>query len=152
MGRLGKLSVFLVATSVLVILIGGFVLESSAEPVNGQRVIILYKNDVSENDMDELKAINAKMLRKFNIIPAVAAFVDEKRIGEIKSNKNVVDVFEDTPVHATLSQSVPQIDANQAHAVGVTGAGVRVCVLDTGIDDSHSALNPLVDEKRLCKQ
>ncbi|GAB3451834.1 S8 family serine peptidase [Actinophytocola sediminis] len=43
-------------------------------------------------------------------------------------------------VRATLDQSVPQVGAPTAWERGLTGAGVRVAVLDTGIDTDHPDL------------
>ncbi|GAB3444443.1 hypothetical protein GCM10027436_32700 [Actinophytocola sediminis] len=43
-------------------------------------------------------------------------------------------------VRATLDQSVPQVGAPAAWERGLTGAGVRVAVLDTGIDSDHPDL------------
>ncbi|MDQ3787629.1 MAG: S8 family serine peptidase, partial [Actinomycetota bacterium] len=43
-------------------------------------------------------------------------------------------------VRATLDQSVPQVGAPTAWQRGLTGAGVRVAVLDTGIDTDHPDL------------
>ncbi|WP_332306766.1 S8 family serine peptidase [Saccharomonospora xinjiangensis] len=52
----------------------------------------------------------------------------------------------DAPVKATLAESVPQIGADKAHTGGVTGDGVRVAVLDTGIDADHPDLASAVAE------
>src|SRR5436190_1503765 len=42
--------------------------------------------------------------------------------------------------HPTLDKSVPQIGAPAAWAVGVTGTGVTVAILGTGVDHSHPDL------------
>ncbi|WP_074314304.1 S8 family serine peptidase [Micromonospora cremea] len=48
----------------------------------------------------------------------------------------------------TLDHSVPQIGAPAAHQAGFTGQGVRVAVLDTGIDVNHPELTGRVAESQ----
>jgi cysteine-rich repeat protein len=49
-------------------------------------------------------------------------------------------VYLDGTVHATLAQGAALIGATAAHTLGITGAGMRVAVLDTGIDADHPHL------------
>lgn len=57
-----------------------------------------------------------------------------------RSATGVRKVWLNKRVRATLDQSVPQVGAPVAWQRGLTGAGVRVAVLDTGIDTDHPDL------------
>ncbi len=60
----------------------------------------------------------------------------------------VAKVWLDGPVRATLDRSVPQVGAPEAWRAGHTGAGVKVAVLDTGVDPTHPDLAGAVVESR----
>jgi len=111
-----------------------------------KRVIVLYREKATNQDLADLANNNAVVKKKFKILPAVSAVVNEKDVAKLRANINVVDVFDDIRVFAFLSDSVPQINADQIYGFGKGGAGVNVCIIDSGIDDSHPALNTVVAE------
>ena len=53
------------------------------------------------------------------------------------AGQQVERIWLDRVAHVVLDDSVPQIGAPQAWDAGLDGAGVRVAVLDTGIDAGH---------------
>ena len=61
---------------------------------------------------------------------------------EILSQHPLVErIGRDLQGSGQLGTSVPFIGATQAHAAGVTGAGVTVAVIDSGIDSNHPDLS-----------
>ncbi|MEV4245841.1 S8 family serine peptidase [Streptosporangium canum] len=61
---------------------------------------------------------------------------------------DIAKVWLDRKVKADLAESVPMIGAPQAWAGGHDGAGVKIAVLDTGIDAKHPDLVDKIAESR----
>ncbi|HEX6354158.1 MAG TPA: S8 family serine peptidase [Actinophytocola sp.] len=60
----------------------------------------------------------------------------------------VEKVWLNARVHASLDESVPRIGTPAAWQAGLTGQGVRVAVLDTGIDTDHPDLAGKVSDSK----
>ncbi len=76
----------------------------------------------------------ARPLRRFPFAAADVSLGDLQRLVE---DPAVLHVWPDLPVYALLDVSVPLIHAPQVWKEGFTGKGVRVAVVDTGIDPDH---------------
>ena len=62
------------------------------------------------------------------------------RVSNIKAlseDAGVLFVEDDAEVHALLSSSVPLINADDVWSMGYDGAGIKICIIDTGIDPNH---------------
>ncbi len=84
-----------------------------------------------------------KIKQKYSNVNALALSVTEDELKKLEENKDIKKIVEDKPVHISLSESVPLIKANQVwgekvNGINLTGKGVGVCVIDTGIAYNHS--------------
>ena len=68
-------------------------------------------------------------------------------LARLQSQPSVVRVGLDRKLFAYTAESVPMIRADEVHGLGLTGRGVAVAVLDTGIDASHPDLSDAVIEQ-----
>ncbi|MEU6535212.1 S8 family serine peptidase [Streptomyces sp. NPDC047000] len=65
-----------------------------------------------------------------------------------KTASGIAHIWLDGTRKASLDKSVPQIGAPTAWAAGYTGKGVRIAVLDTGVDATHPDLKSQVIESK----
>ncbi len=74
----------------------------------------------------------------FNLFPGEALKMTAADIEALTKEEDVEYVWPDLPVHTCLNTSVPKINAPRVWAeAGLRGQGVKVAVVDTGIDETH---------------
>lgn len=76
----------------------------------------------------------------FRLTPHFACHATKKEITALSRHRGVIQIWRDAPVHTCLDVSVPLIGAPLVWEVGYRGRGVRVAIVDTGIDAEHPAL------------
>jgi len=71
----------------------------------------------------------------------------EEAFFKLIRDEMVEKVYYNRPVYGSLSKSASLINANDAWSSGYTGDGIKVCVIDSGVDTDHSDLSArIVDE------
>lgn len=101
-------------------------------------VIVMLKEKAK--DFKEFEEEGAKVSRNYKIIPGFSAKVSKAGVKNIAKLSSVGKIYLNKPVRALLDESVPMIKADKVWAKGITGAGVKVCMVDTGVDYNHPAL------------
>jgi len=78
--------------------------------------------------------------RSLRLIPVVSATLPEPALRRMRARRDVAYVEEDIVLYACgqfLGWGVNRIDADRVWPAGNTGKGVKVAILDTGIDPAH---------------
>lgn len=107
-------------------------------------VIVRYRSAAARS----LEASGPPPTQEFDLINASAMTVDLRQLDGITEDPNVAVVWSDLPVYALLDESVPLVHAPDVWEMGFTGSGIRVAVVDTGVDGQHPDLvGRVVEEK-----
>lgn len=106
-------------------------------------VLIAFSSQPGAAEADLVRRAGGMIKYTYHLVPAIAASVPESAIPGLLRDARVVRVEPDIEVHAidqALPWGVDRIDAEVVHGSGNTGSGVKVAILDTGIDLDHPDL------------
>ena len=104
-----------------------------------------------ENAIAEMLNVNPALKSRItstykNVFNGVAAKLSEEEASRIKLLPSVKNVYRNEEVHAVLEESVNQIEADEvwktfdAEGMPVTGEGITIGIIDTGVDYTHPDL------------
>jgi len=109
-----------------------------------RNVIIGFKKPIDQTDEKFVKDHGGKLKQNFSLIPAIAASVTENNISEMKKDPRIAYIEDEQIYNATdeytNSWGVQHINSMPVHDQNVTGKGVNVAILDTGMIYNHSDL------------
>lgn len=121
-------------------------LDSGAQAhARGRDAVAAKRAARSQQDafLTRLRSIdpNARVVARVQtVLNAVFAEVDASKLADIARDSAVVRVAPVGNYELDLSETVPYIGASAVHADGVDGDGIKVAVLDSGVDYHHAAL------------
>jgi subtilisin len=108
-------------------------------------VIIGYNKPVGLSEKELVNSHGGSVKKDFHLINAVSARMSEVEIEKMKKDPGIKYVVNDSIFQAadeyTSSWGVQYIGSQPVHNQGINGAGVKIAVLDTGIDYDHPDLN-----------
>jgi serine protease AprX len=105
--------------------------EVGAPPIP---VIVMYRPDVIRSQTVK-EGVQARYV--FRLTPTVAADAPGQDVSELSDDPRIEYIWLDEPVHTCLDRSVPAVAVPAVWAAGYRGAGVKIAIVDTGIDRNH---------------
>jgi subtilisin len=132
---------------VIAVIISIFIIgtASSVKPEHEDVIIGFYKTPgPSENAL--IHNNNGKIKHNFHLVPAVSASLPEKAINKLKKNPKIAFIEYDIMFMATADEyanswGVQHIGSEIVHNSSINGSGVKIAILDTGIDYYHEDLD-----------
>ncbi len=119
--------------------------ETSIQKSDTEKVLILFSSQPGNSERAFVRKMGGEIKYTYHLVPAIAANVPSQALKGINRNPNVVAVEPDIEVQAVDLEldntwGVSRIGVNPLHDRGNKGSGIKVAVLDTGIDLNHPDL------------
>ncbi|MBU7014546.1 MAG: S8 family serine peptidase [Theionarchaea archaeon] len=97
------------------------------------RVLVWFKDPSAGAVLEKFGSVH------YSFLSGMGASVDIRvsKIKALSEECTIMFVEAEGVAHITLSQSIPLINADDCWAAGYDGTGIKICIIDTGIDDNH---------------
>ncbi len=132
-----------VAVALLIMLVTGLALPAFGAPEPYLDVLISFRERPGSAALELIEKEGGKVNRGFEKIPAVSATVPSTGVDNLRRSSQIASVEPDIIVQAigdTVPWGVQRVGA-RLFAGQNKGRGVRIAILDTGIDLDHPDLN-----------
>ncbi len=112
---------------------------TSAAPTQQLEVIVNYDPAMTSATAltDAVQALGAGVIQ-FKHLSMLAALATPAQISAIEAFPGVQSIYLNKQLRYLLAESIPAIHADAVHAAGVTGKGMGIAILDSGIDGAYS--------------
>lgn len=148
-----KLNFLIIAAVVLALaavfnLFGRVSTVAAEKPETMVKVLIGFENAPGASEQALVRAFGGEISHTYMLVSAIAAEVPEKAMRGLENHPLVTVVEPDGKVYAIGHESeldntwgVARIGAGEVHHEGNVGSGVKVAVIDSGIDYNHTELS-----------
>lgn len=140
-GNLLKKISYLVISAILLSGLPVSAAHAADNQSESERVIISFKEEI---DYGLLKEMGAEIHEEFDAISAVSVTLPEEAVIQSASSESSIEYIEENSEVQAAAQTTTwgyrTIKANTASSLGYTGKGVKIAIIDTGINAKHPDL------------
>ncbi len=116
--------------------------QLTGNPSAMHKTLIGFKSQPDDTDEAIVRKAGGRIKYKYRLVHAIAASVPEAAIEGLLNSPKVAYIETDGLVRAVDSEldnswGVKHIEAGRVHDMGNKGKGVKVAVIDSGIDYNH---------------
>jgi subtilisin len=122
--------------------LAGYAFAGSAAHAKKVDVLVSFKEKPGPAEQALIHNAGGKIKRSYHIVPTIAASIPKGKLDSLRSHPKVTSIEEDITVQIMeekLPWGIDQINAEIVHSQS-KGRGVKVAILDTGIDLDHPDL------------
>jgi subtilisin len=118
---------------------------SAQAPGDRVKVLIAFRSAPGAADEALVRGAGGQVRNRFHLVSAIAATLTPEAVAALRANPRVALVEPDVRIFAVDAEldnswGVKRINAGTVHAGGNSGTGVKVGIIDTGIDYNHPEL------------
>ncbi|MCF6410094.1 S8 family peptidase [Pseudalkalibacillus salsuginis] len=107
---------------------------------NGQSYIVTFKNQI---DTEMIHSVGGTVDQKYESIDAASVYLSDEALSELRKKTEILFIEENSPVKTDgqiIDWGYHFIIPEPARSSNFTGKGIKIAVMDTGIDQSHPDL------------
>lgn len=104
---------------------------------NDERIPVIVRRKSGFFSAQAVLPSSVAVEKSFSLIPGDALKMTAAEIDEVSKHEAIEHIWPDLPVQAWLNVSVPHINAPQVWTAGFRGTGIKLAIVDTGIDATH---------------
>lgn len=105
-----------------------------------ERFVVTFKNGINKS---ALKKVNGSVKREQKHLKSVSVTMSRSEAASLKTDADIISIEPDIQLRATaqnIDWGMTAVNATYAWNSGYTGKGVKIAVLDSGIDTHHEDL------------
>jgi len=108
----------------------------------------LENSQIQNRLVSRLNSADFVLTHRYEAVSGMAGEVSASGLVKLVRDQDVLGIDLDRVQSTTLARSIPLIHAEDQHAHGFTGIGIKVALLDSGVDSTHPDLGGTVREEQ----